>query len=183
MTTPTDTPLWRRIYDELQGSRPYALTPLAERELETMWMACGQDRDLFIWAVKESSHRYGLDILRPPAKAKWEPPPPRKDAHGREMANPYLSPTRNREDQKAVELLDPEQAAHLKAMAEHPWSYQLQKDAEEQARQRWNKVVETYVDAENPLKKGDEARADFVRKCEEDGDPEKLEVFRGNWLR
>ena len=160
MTTNT-TPVWKTYYLEHPRNRSYALTPEAEHDLENIWHACNQDSGVFWFALEEFTDRYGLNILRPVARAKIPPPEPRKDREGRELPNPYefgdllgtpaekvgdLPPHLQRayRDQRTMIKHDPELARHLKERAENPYEYSLRLEAEERAIDEWNAAEAAY---------------------------------------
>ena len=173
----TEIPMWRRVLREDPLFRDDMLTPDAELDLELLWYGCGQDKDIYIDAAKTLSWSYGLNIMRKRSKAAWQPPEPRRDSEGRPLPNPFE--TGNRRDQEALIKTDPELAADLKERASNPYAYQLKLEAAERDRQRWNKAVAEYDHAQNPFVNGDRAQVvEFIRKCEEEGTPEKLEIYK-----
>jgi hypothetical protein len=168
--------MWLRTYRSHPRNREYALTDEAKRDLETLFMACGQDKNAFFDAMETLSGSYGLNIVRPCPKANWEPPPPLKDSTGQPLPNPWT--TGNKKDQDALMKADHELASHLRALAENPYAHQLKLDAAEASRVRWNKANSEYDHASNPFVSGDRAaQAAFIRACEEDWTPERKEIY------
>ncbi len=156
-----DEPFWKRIYKQHPRHRAYALTLQGEHDLENLWRACNQDTETFNFALEELTDCYGLNILRPVARAKPQPPEPRKDREGKELPNPWefgdligtpadqvreLPPHLQRayRDQRALIKHEPELAKDLRERAAHPYEYAMRLEAEERAIEEWNEAEAAY---------------------------------------
>lgn len=177
--TPNTDPMWLTAYKAHPRNRAYALNDAAKLDLETFWIACGQDRDTFHRALDDLTV-YGINAVRPIPRAKREPPPERKDANGQSLPNPWT--TGNVKDQRALLKADHELAEHLRKLAENPYQYTLELEAEERERAACNKADREYDAAtheSNPFGKGNRTEANkFVEEMDAAEMPERKAIFQ-----
>jgi hypothetical protein len=179
MTTLTTEPFWLETYKLHPRNRAFALNDAAKNDLETLFIACGQDKAIFHRALDDLSV-YGVNAVRPIPPAKREPPPVPKDAEGKELPNPWT--TKNTVDQRAVQLADPYLAEHLREEATNPYLYRMRLETEERERLARNKANAEYdatAHEQNPFTKTNRAAQNkFVEEMEEAETPEKTAIYQ-----
>jgi hypothetical protein len=138
-----------RVYRRHERQRSYALDAHAKRQLLALFLAALETREqqdvlpVFHKLLEKLTDQHGANLLRPKPREPKKIPPPWKDAHGRELPNPFA--TGDAKGQRILRTHDKELAEFYEQQAKNPYEFEQRLREEERERVEQNRIESEYT--------------------------------------